>query len=366
MSTDSPAYAQHQAALEASPTTQSAVAELLLRRVLPRLAHAEGQGMDWRSCAAKDLLDILAPVLGAASLQPALQHNMLRLGGADIVQQAARVAAAVPLELPEGLPAQHFAAAHLNSAKQLSDLCTLLTSAAGEPGEPAGQAAAVSTAAGRAELQAAGWEVIGLVPHMKAVIQALWAGSSSELQQVLPATCLSFASALYHQDAWRTSIGSQQQLEAWVAAADAGMQLLPLLHQLDASWRRQQHLEPAMQSAALTTARLLLRMLHVGSFGAWEWAIVYGSALAVDVRASLAAQVAQVHSRSCRLLHWLAAGGHRALLPDQGSADDWEVLQELMCRQLDAADHLAPQAEDSSQHRHARWAHNGRTLHICR
>jgi hypothetical protein len=86
----------------------------------------------------------------------------------------------------------------------------------------------------------------------------------------------------------------------------------------------------------------------------------------VDVRASLAAQLAQVHSRRCRLLHWLAAGGHRALLPDEGSADDWEGLQELMCRQLDAADHLVPQAEDSSQHRHARWAHNSRTLHICR
>jgi hypothetical protein len=131
------------------------------------------------------------------------------------------------------------------------------------------------------------------------------------------------------------------------------MQLLPLLCQLDASWR-QQDLEPALQSAALSTARLVLKMLHVGSTGAWVWTVASGSTLTLDSRASLAAQLAQLNGRTCRLVHWLAAGGHRALLPDEGSADDWEVLQELVCRQLDAVDHLAPQEEDSSQHKHAR------------
>jgi hypothetical protein len=207
VSSDSPAYERHQAALSTSPTTQLAVSELLLGHALPRLVTAaEGQDMDWRSCTAKGLLDIQAPVLGAASLQAGLQQSILRLGGANVVQQTVRVVAAVPLEPPEGVPAEHLAVAHYNAAKLLGDLCTVLTSAAGGPGS---QTAAVSTAAGRAELQAAGWEVIGIVPHMPAVVQALWAGGSSELQQVLPGTCLSFASALYHQDAWRTIIGNQ-------------------------------------------------------------------------------------------------------------------------------------------------------------
>ena len=197
------------------------------------------------------------------------------------------------------------------------------------------------------------------MPHMAAVMRALWAGSSSNLRQALPGTCYSFAAALYCQDTRRISIGSQQQLEAWVAAADAGMRLLPLLRQLDARWRQQQDLQPAVQEAAVLTSRRLLRMILVGSTGAWASALQSGSALAADARAGLAEQLAQLHSRSCRLLHWLAAEDNRAVLPNSGSAQDWHLLQQCICAQFDAADHLAPQGRGPSQPGHVRWAHTG-------
>ena len=363
LGTNTAAYAQHRAALAASPPARSAIAALLLKHALPHLAAvAEGQGMDWRSCSGLGcLLDTLTSAVGSASLMPALQRHISLPGSAAFFQHAARVVKAVPLEVPEGVPAQQHAAAHRNAAKLLSDLCLLLTSAAGQPGS---RAAATSTAPGRAELQAAGWQVVGLVPHMAAAIQGMAAGTSRKLQQMLPAICYSFATAVQCQDMWSTSIGSQQQLEVWVAAADAGMRLLPLLRQLDASWHQRQDLRDDFQIVALMAARLVLRMLHVGSIGACKWALRPGSEPAACVRASLAAPLAQLHSRSCRLVHWLLAGGHRAMMPGGGSAADWDVLQELLCRQLDIAAGLSQEEEDSSQDRHARWAHKCHALHV--
>ena len=363
---DTPAYAQHRAALAASPNIQPAVAELLLEHALPHLAAAvEEEVVDWGSdIGTSGLLYTLASSLGADSLQPALRHHMLQAGGAALVQQAARVVRAVPLEPPEGVPRYSLAGAHHNAAKLLRELCLLLTSATGQPGS---QAAASSTAEGRADLEAAGWQVVGLVPHMAAVIQALAAGSSSssESQQALHSTCYLFADALFQQDKWRTSIGSQQQLEAWAASLDAGMQLLPLLRQLDGSWRQQGDLSAVrLHTAALMAARMVLRMLHVGSTGAWVWAVKSGNALRADARASLAAQLAQLHSRS-RLLHWLAAGDNRTVLRGEGSAAEWDLLQELLCRQLAAAASLLPEGQDSRQPGHARWACRFLALHVC-
>ena len=145
----------------------------------------------------------------------------------------------------------------------------------------------------------------------------------------------------------------------WAAAADAGMRLLPLLGQLDASWQEREDLGPAaVQGAAQAIATLLCRMLFVGSAGAWAWACRPGSAaLTADARDSLAAQLAQLHSRGCRLLHWLAAGDNRAMLPSIDT--DWDLLQELLCRQFAAAASLwGEDGSSSQQHVHARWALN--------
>jgi hypothetical protein len=123
-----------------------ALAELLLKHALPHLVgHVEGRGADWRTGrVTRSLLDSLASTADAASLQPALRRHMLRPGAAAFLQQVARVVKAVPLEVPEGVPAEILADAHHNTAKLLGDMCLLLSSTTGEPGSQAG---ASSTAA---------------------------------------------------------------------------------------------------------------------------------------------------------------------------------------------------------------------------
>ena len=129
-----------------APPSPSAIAELLLEHALPRLADAaERHDTAWYSSGAMGgLLETLPVLMYAASLRSALRSRLLQRGGAASFQQAARVARAVPLEVPEGMPADRLAAAHGRAAKLMSDLGLLLSSAAGEPDR---QAAAINTAA---------------------------------------------------------------------------------------------------------------------------------------------------------------------------------------------------------------------------
>jgi hypothetical protein len=69
----------------------------------------------------------------------------------------------------------------------------------------------------------------------------------------------------------------------------------------------------------------------------------------------MAGQLAQLHSRSCRLLHWLAAGDNRALLPQRGSMGDWDMLEQSVGLLLAAVDDLELGPRDSSLQGPARW-----------
>ena len=72
--TGGPTYAQHGAALAASPSTQAAAAQLLLEHALPYLAsHLKGGGADWSgSGLTRGMLDSLTAAVGENSLHPAL------------------------------------------------------------------------------------------------------------------------------------------------------------------------------------------------------------------------------------------------------------------------------------------------------
>ena len=318
-------FERHTTALAGSPATQAVAAQLLLEQALPRLAAAaEGQAMDWGSpCNAALVLGALVCAVDAASLRPAVRQRLRQPGGAAIFSQAAGLARAVPVRHGDSSPAYHLNRAHATAAKLLEVVCTALgdIGAAAEGPAGSGQDSAGSTAAGRANQQAAAWEAIGLLPHMAAVVQAMSASSSIQQMQ---ATCLSYAHVV-SQLSQRVAISSREQLGTLVAGVEAGLRLLPLLKQLDGSSQQQ-----GIGTGHSDFAYELLSMWKDGCFAAWTWADSSGSAEIGDARAGAAAQLAQLHRRSCRLLHWLAAEGNCAVLPCEGGVEDWMYLQESL------------------------------------
>jgi hypothetical protein len=277
---------------------------------------------------------------------PGVRERLRRAEGTAFLQQAARLLKALPLVTQDSALAGSLAAAYHHAARLLLMFCIFMDSeeegaGSNHPGNAASsQTAGSSPAGGAANQQKAAWVVIGLVPHLAAAIQAL-AAFSPGLQEDLASICHSVGALLSFAEARRGSITSQQQLEVWLAAGDAGLRLQPLLRQLDASWR-QQDAPPICDDAAQATAQQVVKMLRSGSIAAWRWAESSGRAAAVDKRAGLAAQLAQLHSRGCRLLHWLAAVDNRAMLPGRGSLDDWMLMQESLSVVLSTVVFLQP------------------------
>ena len=342
------AYRQHSAALAASPAVKGIVAELLLlQRALPcLLAAVEAPDTGWDSSSAPaTLLGSLCSISMTDNL-PGVRERLRRAEGTAFPQQAARLLKALPLVTQDSALAGSLAAAYHHAARLLLMFCIFMDSeeegaGSNHPGNAASsQTAGSSPAGGAANQQKAAWVVIGLVPHLAAAIQAL-AAFSPGLQEDLASICHSVGALLSFAEARRGSITSQQQLEVWLAAGDAGLRLQPLLRQLDASWR-QQDAPPICDDAAQATAQQVVKMLRSGSIAAWRWAESSGRAAAVDKRAGLAAQLAQLHSRGCRLLHWLAAVDNRAMLPGRGSLDDWMLMQESLSVVLSTVVFLQP------------------------
>ena len=379
------AYSAHREALAGSSAIQSAVVSSLLEHVLPGLvATVEGRDMDWSTGGTTPLQDSLIAALIAPSLAPAVRSRLHQPDGAAFLRQAVRVFGAVPLRHGEGLPAEVIMQAHASAIKLLAPLYHALVinevaaGAAGASQDSAGgqgnagrapvagggsnRAAAVCTA----DLQgAACWEMIGLVPHLAAVLD--WLGrlpaGSTGLQQVQAFYCTAFTMLL----SWRDELGSfssQQQLRAWAAAADAGLRLLPLLchWQLDASWQ-QLDVRTVQQAPAGTVASSILGLWRDGCITAWSWADGSGSMASAEERASVAGQLAQLQSRSCRLLHWLAAAPDDcAVLPGRGSKEGCTDLQENLSLLFCVIDALEGEGADPdpSQAAADRWAEAGR------
>jgi hypothetical protein len=267
------------------------------------------------------------------------------------LQQAARLIVALPLPAPleaqGGELAGRLAAAHQHGAKLLLRFCTFMDSEAdgNQPGSAnSSQPGAFSSspAGGEANRQLAAWVVMGLVPHLAAAIHSL-AAVSPGVQAELAVICHTFAALLSLAEMRRGSISSKQQLELWLAATDAGLRLQPLLRQLGACWRQQD--APAAQA----TAQQMVRMLWNGSVEARVWVEASSCEATGHEQADLAAQLAQMHGRGCRLLHWLAAGDNHSALPDGASMGDWMVLQWSLSALFLALESLEPARADSAQ-----------------
>jgi hypothetical protein len=247
-------YSAHREALAGSPAIQSAVVSSLLEHVLPGLvATVEGRDMDWSTGGTTLLQGSLLAALIEPSLAPAVRSRLRQPDGTAFLRQAVRLVKAVPLRHGEDLPAEVIMQAHDSAIQLLAPLYhdlvinEVAAEAAGASQDSTGsqgsagsapvagggsnRAAAICTA----DLQAAAcWEMIGLAPHMAAVLG--WLGrlpeGTTRLQQAQASYCTSFAYPLSGRDELG-SFSSQQQLRGVggsrrcgpAAAAPVGCQL---------------------------------------------------------------------------------------------------------------------------------------------
>ena len=340
-----PAFQPLSAALAASRSTQQSVAELLLRVGLPTLRAAFVDPAAGRGGSAlfepESMPNIamggLVGALGMPSLKPAVQRCLHQHGGAALVQLAADIMQALPVARPAGIGRDDFMRTHAGSIRLLSRLCRWIDTPLQLPAEASGRGGAQSTRGSTAsdssatgagssqtaaDVQAAAWAVIHLLPHLAALLREL-ACSDAFSQYQLAEVCNAIAVALCLLQAFKGP-GSLDQLAAWAAAADAGLRLLPLLVQLGARWRQRQPdpLLPAElhDSASVHFSTLLLDvwMRHVEKArqcaSSHLHQLAAGSPAADETQLPpVARQLWQLHTTSCRLVHWLAAEGAAAL-----------------------------------------------------
>jgi hypothetical protein len=278
------------------------------------------------------------------------------------MQQAARIALALPIACPEGMDSSDFVEGHEGAARVLAFLAVPLRKVC-EPAAASTGASGGATLEGmmrRQELHAAAWEVVDLVPHMAQVLHALWAQGADA--DALVGLCQNYgaaASLLGDAGSGLGGICSGSELAAWAVAADAGVRLLPLLAQLHADWQRL----PAGQAmsrpdAAVGLAELLLHYLAVGSSHLADERVNGGGATQQAAAGSepqptpafLAKQLCRLHKSTCSLVHWLREEGNRALMPDCFDLDLWFQLLEALHSQLRAAlDVLDAAGEESEE-----------------
>jgi hypothetical protein len=384
--TSSAAFGAHRAALLADPSCQQALLNVLLHRVLPSLAAAleaahmcnsiesgniDSSGDGGASAVAVDsrraftVLCALPALLIAASGSPAdrppskaLRSRVCQLGGAGLVQHAARIIQALPLTRPEDMETEVFIQSQ-TAALHLLELTAVSMADVAEDGGPpsaseqggssgSGSAAAVVSASPE-EQQEAAWHVVRLVPHLAELVRSL-AADASFPANAMAIICIGFSRALLVLMWLR--IASREQLVSYAAAADAALRLQPTLAPLCASWRQQGWDVPA------DLPYMLIHTLWSGStdaLHAWQVeedrGVSHGSP--APVPAALARHMWQLHSSGCRLLHWLEASGDGA--DDAGLAGrlGWLPLLDTLNKHFEVACHYmahwAAQEESGTQ-----------------
>lgn len=344
-------YSKHAAALAPNPRLQHAVASLLLHRCLPALATAAAAGAAARPRQMlvggySQPLGALNALLASPSLQPAVEQQLQQAGGATAAQHVAAIVRALAACRPEGVPAPAFANA-LASAMGLLGVASralstnallaefmdrILGDSAGETDPNFVASACVNTAHGSGrivahalvmrprqcppeEQRAAAWQVVHLVPHAAAMLRSL-AADNEQPREVLHSVCRNFNGGLMLLENLQGCPAQPAQLQAWAAAAEAGLRLQPLL--ADPAWHLAQpeadhpwHSSEAMHypDAVSNLSNLLLK--HLWLEPPLSSASTGGTAAAIS--ASTARQLWQLHSTGCRLLHWLAADSDRQL-----------------------------------------------------
>ncbi|KAL4421393.1 hypothetical protein ABPG75_010684 [Micractinium tetrahymenae] len=280
--------------------------------------------------AAYSALAHLAPAIdgisraGLASGAGGLAQAVCNVVSAAAVREAGRVIRALPVLRTAG---QQLWNAHVSAAQLAMVLCRLATTTTERPGAlllgSFGGARLDSTPGGTSEQQELVLAVVQLVPPLAAALQAAEAGSEcgeGELADFANAldtvafTIGQFAVSNGGTTAAQPQPPQQQQLPrrqlapaaattaaGWVAALDAGLQLLPLAARHRAAWHR------LGQEGAAALAKNLLVFF-------WPCGANVLQATPSELLPASSPQLWQLHSRACRAVHWLVQPERAALL----------------------------------------------------
>ena len=417
----SPAFERHRDAILASPSTQQALVAVLLDRCLPcadRVLQAQADSTSSHgsrghadSCAASSgsgsgsgssggsagaaghadspmsqdplfayhLLCNVAVALTTPGLGPVISTRVCQPGSVALIQTACRVATALPLAPPEGVPPQDFCDAHFGAICTLGNLAQFAnpdehqagSSATNTSGGGSGGGGG-SAAPGGGGLPSLGslegrslvaWELLAALPRLMDVLRLLII-QQPEQTGVASVMCSSLTAVLQliMRSMTGAAISKLDQLTAWAAAADAGLRLLPLLAQLDADMRSGGEYAGGRTPAAQLWS-ICFTFWAAGTdpmYGcARDWAahIAATAAVPAATRTTTAARLCQLHATVCRLMHWLAASSERLqLLHSLVGAGLRLILPTCLHCQLLCTLALMQHAEPGCQLSHTRWA----------
>jgi hypothetical protein len=238
------------------------------------------------------------------ALHPALQAELRRSGGRQLLQDAAALVQALPVRLGGGLETAEGSRALVQGIALPVTLWQLMA-----PDLEQAQQAQRRSAGREAGLlpdDIVLWAVQQM-PSAMAGMRLAAAAAESVLprgrEHTLIVGACNWANLLPKLE---SHIGTAAQLEAWTAALDSGLRLAPVLADLELRWRQLSLPLPGMAEGArslsnsialLWTNYLLAALAYVSrQFAA-------GSAVSRNEQRLLW----QIHSTSCRLVHWAAA-----------------------------------------------------------
>lgn len=233
-------WTKHCDAMAADPALQQAIASVLMSTCLPTIAEklqaeAAGQGIGWQ------MLVRLSCLLRHSSLRPAVARRGLQPGAAAAVGHVAAILSLLPASRSGSIPGEVFSALVI-SGTVLLGLCLRSMISQGQAALEGG-----SAAASEAELAAAAWQAVQLVPRLAARFAAelddpqapaASPGGAPAYLESLSVACSYLAQPLGVVYSLQPTYCSQTQLAAWLAAATASLRLLPRLSALDERLKR--------------------------------------------------------------------------------------------------------------------------------
>lgn len=326
-----PVWSKHAAAIRADAALQQLLASLLLARGLPGLAlDLEGDSRCGYTIdlnyAGSNLLHIASSMRNEC-LVPALLRQLRQQGGlAAAVKAAVCIMHSLPAQCPTDAERCNHARAWVVSVQNITQLVSLAT--VDMPGQNYSQARG-STAPGTPDLEQVAALMLGVLPQLAtALLSAATGACPAGINQLewlhnLATWCTNLATVLRCALSPITAVPADE-LSIWPQAAAAGLQLQPLLLQLEASFRDL----PGVSNAAMSLSEQLIQVI------AFALSVLTGtprSEAAAAGRRACSSAAAMLHSQLCRLVHHLATGG--SLL----TGNPWNWLLRAMHATLEAA-----------------------------
>lgn len=290
------------------------------------------------------LLQMLVSLLQSASLAPGGQKQAA--GALLAAEHAAALVRHVAAVRPDGVPSGGYMGMLLHATALLS-VC-IQKVGVGQQSEAAGSSAAAAEAAAgdQAEVTAAGWHAAALLPELTTALVALeaslrrqgaaaTAGSGMRGLQQLSGAVANLRYVLFMVSLLQLEDCSPSQTCAWLAAASAGLQLLPCLSRLIESGGQDSIKEGLMQfrggllsvflnQLPLQLEQLLAVLQQRQQHGSTAAALPPDEAAAWD---SLPAQLWGLHTTLCRLTAALSVpGAQLRLLGMQLAPSQWRPL----------------------------------------